>query len=225
MTLFAGPPASILPQSVFEPRWWSHLQKCRRKEEEREEADASVTLPFRNSAVSHYTMLVAQLCQTLCDPMDCSPPGFSVHGILQARILEGVAIPFSRRSSWPRDQPWSPALQADFLPLKPPGKPWLPMMGTEPWLPCSLQGQPWGRFIIYVSFSFLRCTPSKIIVTNFPGGFIVKGSTWHCRRHEMWVWPLGREDPLEEGMATHSSLLAWRIPGTKEPGGLYCMRW
>ena len=38
-----------------------------------------------------------------CDPMDCSPPGSSVHGILQARILEWVAISFSRWSSWPRD--------------------------------------------------------------------------------------------------------------------------
>ena len=42
---------------------------------------------------------VAQLCPTLCDPVDCSPPGFSVHGILQARILEWVATPFSRGSS------------------------------------------------------------------------------------------------------------------------------
>ena len=40
----------------------------------------------------------------LCDPMDCSPPGSSVHGILQARILEWVAIPFSRGSSQPRDR-------------------------------------------------------------------------------------------------------------------------
>ena len=40
----------------------------------------------------------------LCDPMDCSPPGSSVHGILQARILEWVAISFSRGSSWPSDQ-------------------------------------------------------------------------------------------------------------------------
>ena len=40
--------------------------------------------------------LVAQLCPTLCDPMDCSPPGSSVHGILEARILEWGAIPFSR---------------------------------------------------------------------------------------------------------------------------------
>ena len=39
---------------------------------------------------------VAQLCPTLCDPVDCSPPGSSVHGILQARILEWVAISFSR---------------------------------------------------------------------------------------------------------------------------------
>ena len=44
-------------------------------------------------------VLVAQSCPTLCDPMDCSPPGSSVHEILQARILEWVAIPFSRGSS------------------------------------------------------------------------------------------------------------------------------
>ena len=49
-------------------------------------------------------VLITQLCTTLCDPMDCSPPGSSVHGILQARIPEWVAIPFSRGSSQPRDQ-------------------------------------------------------------------------------------------------------------------------
>ena len=47
---------------------------------------------------------VAQSCPTLCDPMDCSLPGSSVHGIFQARILEWVAISFSRGSSWPRDR-------------------------------------------------------------------------------------------------------------------------
>ena len=46
---------------------------------------------------------VAQSCPTLCDPMDCSLPGFSVHGIFQVRVLEWVAISFSRRSSWLRD--------------------------------------------------------------------------------------------------------------------------
>ena len=49
-------------------------------------------------------ILAAKLCRTLFDPMDCSPPGSSVHGILQARILNWVAIPFSRGSSWSRDQ-------------------------------------------------------------------------------------------------------------------------
>ena len=49
-------------------------------------------------------MLVNQLCLTLGDFMDCSPPGSSVHGIFQAGILEWVAIPFSRGSFQPRDQ-------------------------------------------------------------------------------------------------------------------------
>ena len=49
---------------------------------------------------------ITQSCLTLCDPMDCSPPGSSVHGILQARILKWVAISFSRGSSRPRDRTW-----------------------------------------------------------------------------------------------------------------------
>ena len=68
-----------------------------------------------------------QSCTTLCDSMDCSPPGYSVQGILQARILEWVAISFSRGSSQPRDGTqvslhllhW----QTGSLPLAPPGKP------------------------------------------------------------------------------------------------------
>ena len=49
---------------------------------------------------------VAQSCPTLCDPMDCSLPGSSIHGIFRARVLEWVASSFSRRSSWPRDWTW-----------------------------------------------------------------------------------------------------------------------
>ena len=62
---------------------------------------------------------VSQSCLTLCNPMDCSPPGSSVHGILQARILEWVAIPFFRGSSQPR----ALTFQADSLPSEPPGNP------------------------------------------------------------------------------------------------------
>ena len=53
---------------------------------------------------SIWGVLVSQSCLILCDPMDCSPPGSSVHGILQAKIVEWVAIPFSRVSSQPRNR-------------------------------------------------------------------------------------------------------------------------
>ena len=56
--------------------------------------------------VTFVYVLVTQSCPTLCDPMDCSWPGSSVPGILQARTLEWLAIPFSRGSSQPRDQTW-----------------------------------------------------------------------------------------------------------------------
>ena len=59
--------------------------------------------------------LVTQSCLTLYDPMDCSPPGSPVHGILQARILEEIAIPFSRRSSQPRDQIWISCVAGRFF--------------------------------------------------------------------------------------------------------------
>ena len=62
------------------------------------------------------------MCLTLCDFMDCGPPGSSVHGILQGRILEWVAIPFSRDLPDPHIKPWPPALQAKCLLSEPPGK-------------------------------------------------------------------------------------------------------
>ena len=67
-------------------------------------------------------VLVSESCMTLCDPMDCSPQSSSVHGALQARIVEWVAI----SSPWyllnPGIEPASPALQADSLPSEPPGQ-------------------------------------------------------------------------------------------------------
>ena len=72
--------------------------------------------------IMNVEVLVTQPCPTLCDPMDHSPPGFSVHGILQARILEWVTIPFLEDLSCPGIEPRSPTLQADSLPSEPPGK-------------------------------------------------------------------------------------------------------
>ena len=60
-------------------------------------------------------VLVAQSCPTLCDPVDCSPPGSSVHEILQARILEWVAIPFYQGPSRPRDRTWVSCIAGRFF--------------------------------------------------------------------------------------------------------------
>ena len=98
----------------------------------------------------------------------------SVHGILQARILEWVAIPFPGDLPYLGTEPRSPAFEAD-----------------------SLLSEPQS------------------------GGTSGKEPTCRCSRHRRhrfnpWVGKI----PLEEGMATHSSILAWRIPWTEEPGGL-----
>jgi len=67
--------------------------------------------------------LVAKLCLTLCDPMDRSPPGSFVHGIFQARILEWVAISFSKGSSGPGTEPVSPSLAGRFFTMSHQEKP------------------------------------------------------------------------------------------------------
>ena len=65
---------------------------------------------------------VAQLCPTLCNTMDCSLSGSSVHGTFQARVLEWIAISFSRGSSRPRNWTQVSRMRADALPSEPPGK-------------------------------------------------------------------------------------------------------
>ena len=67
--------------------------------------------------------LVAQSCPTLYDPTDCNLPGSSVHGILQARIPEWVAMPFFRGSSWPKGRTQVSCIAGDALPSEPSGKP------------------------------------------------------------------------------------------------------
>ena len=80
-------------------------------------------------------VLVAQSCLTLCNRRDCSSPGSSVHGILQTRILEWVAISFPGDLPGPGMEPRFPALQVDSLPSEPLGKP----LGNSP-----LIGNSWG---------------------------------------------------------------------------------
>ena len=127
--------------------------------------------------------LVTQSCLILCNPVDLSPPGSSVHGISQAKVLEWVAISFSRGSSQPRDGGWVPCI-------------------------VSYQGSPFK----YVSMCFLKS------LANFNNSYlqvITRGSDGRLIS--------GLEDLLEEGMATHSSILAWRIPMDRGAWGLWSM--
>ena len=82
----------------------------------------SLSLLLTEFTVEDFTLL-QQFKKFLLNSMDCSPPGPSLRGILQARILESVAIPFSRDPPDPGIEPGSPTLQANSLPSEPPGKP------------------------------------------------------------------------------------------------------
>ena len=66
---------------------------------------------------------VPQSCRTLCNPMDCSPPGYSVHGIFQAGMLEWVAISFSRRSFQTRGRSWASHIAGRLFTTEPLSKP------------------------------------------------------------------------------------------------------
>ena len=72
---------------------------------------------------THTHTLSFQSSPTLCSPMDCRPPGFSVHGILEGRILEWIAMPSSRASSWLRDQTRISCIAGRFFTAEPRGKP------------------------------------------------------------------------------------------------------
>ena len=109
---------------VLEP-WVSGLWG-RLGEASRPHVRLSRTQPEPNAFIFRHEYVCVQSCPTLCDPMDCNQPGSSVHGILQARILECVAVSSCRGSSNPRIKPTSlesPVLAGIFFTTVPPGKP------------------------------------------------------------------------------------------------------
>ena len=93
--------------------------------------DVHIPISLASSCLHRCCCLVAQLCLTVCNPMDCSPPGSSVHGILQARTLEWVAISFSRGSSLPRDRTCVSCIADGFFTTEPPGKPKISLLGSN----------------------------------------------------------------------------------------------
>ena len=112
-----------------------------------------------------------QPCPPLYDPVDCSPPGSSVHWILQARILEWVAISSSTGSSWPGDGNHSFLRllnwQADSLPTEPPGKPSQILLGSNYFPlqnPCLIP----DVFRRKVFWAANGCHESHVLLSPFP---------------------------------------------------------
>ena len=127
-------------------------------------------------------------CVRLCDPMDCSPPASSVHGIFQARILEWVDFSFSKGSSWSGIEPASPVWQAGSSPLSHLGSPdgfLLKSISQEPLLPLSLGEYGYMLIVVFLKkLAFEGCATSN---TDLPPLMKWDMSTsWNTPK--AWVW-------------------------------------
>ena len=187
-------------------------------------------------------------CLTLCNPINNSPPGFSVYGIFQARILEWVAMSSSRGSSWPRD--WIDSsflffMAGRFFPTVPPGKSneWETPLQTE----LSLINENIflkrvNNFYLVFRVSPVSAVSGKLSAQNNPYaketyfGMVNSVPLYHQASQVVLVVkdpPVNSGDTRDVGsipgsgrspgvgMATHSSILAWKIPCTEEPGRLW----
>ena len=118
-------------------------------------------------------VLVAQSCLTLCNSMDCSPPGSSIHGILQARILEWVAILFFSRSSRPRDWTCVSCSAWYSLPSEPGGKPTFHVCSYFQYV-CTL------RVLHFLSF-FLSSFLPTLLTPSSLCSFLSSCAFWHSK--------------------------------------------
>ena len=102
--------------------------------------------------------------------MDCSLSGSSVHGILQARILEWVAVPFSKGSSWPRDWTRSPEFQVDSLPSESPGEPLNSSTRDQNCIPCigRCSLNHWTARVVPSSWVYITVWPLLATRSWFP---------------------------------------------------------
>ena len=138
-------------------------------------------------------VLIAHSYPILCNPMDCSLPGSSIHGILQARILEWVPMPFPGESSQPRDRTHVSYVswQAGSLPLASPGKPikdkWseVAQLYLTLWDPMdyTIHGILQATILEWTTFAFSGVS-FLVGPMGFPGGASGKEPTCQCRRHK-----------------------------------------
>ena len=149
---------------------------------------------------------VTQLCPTLCNPVDRSPPGSSVHGILQARILERFAILFSRGSSIPWDQIWVFRTAVKFFTIWATRETQLWLMVPIPyWLLINFQVIPAIEISFQALFPELTASNLLIVVTDLQ--FQISSSLWEC----LWVWW------VVPSLNSPSSLLSWLHSHNPDP--------
>ena len=147
-----------------------------------------------------------QLCLTLCDPIDGSPPGSSVPGILQARVLEWVAIPFSRGSPIPWNQTWVFHTAVRFFTIWATRETQLWLMVSSPyWLLTNFQ----VILAIEVSFQalFSKFTASNLLFVVTGLQFQISSSLWEC----LWIWW------LVPSLNSPSSLPSWLHSHSPDP--------
>ena len=142
-----------------------------------------------------------QSCPTLCNPIDGSPPGSPIPGILQARTLEWVAISFFTAWKWKVE-------------VKSLSRVWL--LAT-PWTAAHQAPLSMG-FSRQECWSIQQC--KLLTLMDDLASLVAQRLKSLSAMRETWVWSLCGEDPLEKEMATHFSIPAWRIPWTEEPCGL-----
>ena len=156
---------------------------------------------FEVRRVSEWVSQCVLICVWVCNPMDCSLPGTSVHGILQARLLEGVAIFYFRGSSQPRD--WthvlSPALANGFSTTALPGKPWgqkeAGLMRKTLETVRVLEQEPRGAWTGLWPL-FLKCPGAQGPVSVAP---LLEPLTVSWEWIQLWPWPPDRGCLLHSG--------------------------
>ena len=163
----------------------------------------TVCVSCKLELVTKWQCEVAQLCPTLCDPMDCSLPGFSIHGVFQARTLEWGAISFSRGSSPPRDRTYVSCIAVRCFTL------WatreLVRTMDYSWKTCNefSWSSQWGRRKMII----------KKLAPGHPWWFSGGESAWQCRRHRFDPWsrtvPHATEQPCPYTTTTEPVLKAW----------------
>ena len=184
---------------------------------------------------SYVACQVTSVCLTFCNPMDYSPPGSSVHGDSPGKntavgchaLLQGI---FPN----PRIKPaslMSPALAGRFFTTSATWEApmWLTISVCK-YLSKHIELDVFKWIVLHVIYKFLKCSIwCQENAGHYEACTLLRASlVAQMVKHLPAMWetraqPLGREDPLEKEMATHSSTLPWQIPWMKEPGRLQSM--